>query len=162
MARLTQDREDLLRDAKAYRNRIELVMQDAAASITVFAGFREEGGLSLYFGQDPVYQFNSQKELRRAFVDDRIHKAEQGQLVRLDPGRTEEKVEMERHVLSPSELEAFSANCSKQLATLLKAIQNESVEVSGQVPDNAEVLQALQAWLLAHDSFALADTARVS
>ena len=69
MARDESDREDLLREATALVERIELAPADAADDEHIVAGFRRDGALSIYFGADPVYHFNSAGELRRAYCD---------------------------------------------------------------------------------------------
>ena len=81
MARESHDREDLLRDATAYVSRMQLAVDLGNGTVEVFAGFHSTGAFSLYFNQDPVYHFNRSGELRRAFVDDELIKAEAGSLV---------------------------------------------------------------------------------
>jgi hypothetical protein len=81
MARQPEDREDLLAEATALVERAELRLPGDAR--TIVAGFRATGCGSLFFGADPVYQFNSARQLRRAFVGGELYKAERGQLVAL-------------------------------------------------------------------------------
>ena len=64
MARNESDREDLIREATALRNRIEWKIPDEPE--LVFAGIRSDGSLAIYFGPDPVYQFSIDGGLRRA------------------------------------------------------------------------------------------------
>ena len=162
MARQTQDREDLLRDATAYQLRIEFLIEVGEERVSVFAGFRENGGLSLYFGPDPVYQFNSQKKLRRAFVDDFIYKAENGQLVRLNRNRSEQNVELQRHVLTPTEIAAFEENLMQRLTPLRVALEDGNTEVVGQHPDNTDVLKKLWKWLSEHVLLTISDSPRAT
>jgi hypothetical protein len=63
MAREEVDREDLLRDARTFVERISIKLPGRDAPI--LAGFHRSGGVSLYFGTDPVFHFNSRAELRR-------------------------------------------------------------------------------------------------
>src|SRR5437588_282047 len=86
MARETTDREDLLREATALVERAELAVADWPEPVVI--GFRRDGAASIYFGGDPVYQFNARGELRRAFVADRLFKAEHGILAALDRQRS--------------------------------------------------------------------------
>lgn len=51
--------------------------------IEVVIGFRPSGQCSLYWNQDPVFQFDAQHRLRRAFVDSRRLKAQDGRLAYL-------------------------------------------------------------------------------
>ena len=79
MAKQTEDREDLLRDGTAMPVRGRLWVDRAEVVI----GFRSQGQLSLYWDQDPVFQFDESCRLRRVFIDSCRLKAENGKLVRL-------------------------------------------------------------------------------
>jgi hypothetical protein len=67
MALEEQDREDLLRDGRAMPLRGECTLSGSQVVI----GFRSAGQLSLYCGPDPVFQFNAEQKLRRAFFQGR-------------------------------------------------------------------------------------------
>jgi hypothetical protein len=73
------DREDLLRDGRAMPLRGECTLSGRQVVI----GFRDAGQLSLYCGPDPVFQFNADRQLRRAFFEGRKFAADHGQLVEL-------------------------------------------------------------------------------
>ena len=62
MAKHEASREDLIRDAVAMVDRAEYV---SAAAETVVVGFRSSGAISFYFGDQPVYQFSTERKLRR-------------------------------------------------------------------------------------------------
>lgn len=79
MARQEQDREDLLRDGRNMPLRGRCWIE----ATEVLVGFRAQGQLSLYVGPDPVFQFNSERELRRAYVDGQRYAADRGSLARL-------------------------------------------------------------------------------
>ena len=79
MAKQTQDREDLMREGTAMPLRGRLLIE----GIEVVIGFRPAGQCSLYWNQDPVFQFDAQHQLRRAFVDSRRLKALDGRLAYL-------------------------------------------------------------------------------
>ena len=66
MARNEEDREDLMAEATALAERVELTVPQESDFVT--AGFRRTGHLSLYFGQDPAYHFDEEGRLRRAAV----------------------------------------------------------------------------------------------
>ena len=85
MARDERDREDLLNEATALTQRVELRIP--SVSQTVFIGFRREGAASIYWGQDEVHHFNGSNELRRGFLTGRLVKAERGRLCWLDRNR---------------------------------------------------------------------------
>jgi hypothetical protein len=73
MARDETKREDLLAEATALVERIQIVSQSAG---TITAGFRANGALSLFFDEDPAYHFNSAGELRRAYCAGLLIKAD--------------------------------------------------------------------------------------
>ncbi len=80
MARDEQDREDLLREATALVERVELAPTDNEAGEHIVIGFRAGGAASVYFGGDTAYHFNSDGELRRAYADGLLYKADIGRL----------------------------------------------------------------------------------
>ncbi len=131
MAREEQDREDLLRDATAYTHRAEWSVPFCAEP--VFVGFRFPGGPSFYFGQDEVYHFNSAAELRRAFLDGKLLKAETGQLVELTRRRADGQVQLIRRVLEAAEAESILGRFREQLQALRLAIQDGLAGLIGQV-----------------------------
>lgn len=147
MAREIHEREDLLRDATALSPRIQLRLQRDGVPIEVFAGFRKEGAVSIYFGDDPVYHFNAQRELRRAFVDDRLFKAEKGRLVAWTPDRNAERTEMHRHDLTAEEEQQFLRAMQSSLIWLRKELASQSADIVGQVPEDGDALLCLRDWL---------------
>ena len=161
MARETHEREDLLRDATALVPRIQLRMSREGKPCEVFAGFRKEGALSLYFDDDPVYHFNSAGELRRAFVDDRLVKAEQGRLVAMQPQRSEKSTDLLRHELSPAEEQRFCKSTSERIAWLLAELQAERYQLIGQVPEEGDALRRLINWLDHFAELQIAQSPRV-
>src|SRR5579862_7381213 len=90
--------EDRIRDATALVERIEL--RSAEGGQTIDAGFRDDGRLSLYFGDDPYYQFDAAGRLRRSFVDGRIVLSQGSGLKALTRERTSETSVLNRHDLS--------------------------------------------------------------
>jgi len=137
MAREETDREDLLREATALIERIELRVPHEVE--TVVAGFRRNGAASFFFGADPVYQFNTSGELRRAYVAGRLLKAEQGRLVQLTRERTADAVHLVRHELDATETADVLQRMSDRLAALRNALDGP-YEIVGQVPNDADVL----------------------
>ncbi len=77
MAKKIADREDLLRDGVQMKVRGRTYIEGHE----VFVGFRSEGQVSLYWDQDPVFQFNSDYELRRVFYSGQRFAAYNGELV---------------------------------------------------------------------------------
>jgi len=140
MARQESEREDLLREATALVERIELAPLEAAGGEHVVVGFRADGALSVYFGSDPAYHFNSRGQLRRAYCDALLFKAEHGKLVSLQRVRREHEVQLVRHELADQEQAKFRAKMHVRLRDLVRqCVENKLVTV-GKVPADADVL----------------------
>ncbi|MEY3173404.1 MAG: hypothetical protein RLZZ436_1318 [Planctomycetota bacterium] len=133
MARNESDREDLLQDAVALLPRAELRVQGQTELLT--AGYRSGGLLSLYFGQDPVYQFDAAGRLRRAFVAGLLYRSEAVTISRLQKVRSEKAVTLLRHDLSPVELAEFRQHMQALLTTLHEALAGNAVTVARCVPE---------------------------
>ncbi len=138
MAREESDREDLLREATALVRRIELRVPNEAESI-VF-GFRRDGAASIFFGADPVYQFNAARELRRAYVAGKLLKANRGTLAELTRVRTPTEVQLVRHDLDAAQTATFLQTMLARLTQLSAALGTDDVEIVGQVPPDGELL----------------------
>jgi hypothetical protein len=137
MARHESDREDLLAEATALVERVELSI--AGESEPVTAGFRRDGALSVYFGSDPVYQFNAVGELRRAYRGGLLYKAERGRLVELRRERSPAEVALVRRELSDAETAALLSAARARLAKLHESLAGGTVQIVGQVPEECEV-----------------------
>ena len=101
MARSEHDREDLLAEATALVERVEFTTPAFAEPI-IF-GVRRDGCLSVYLSADEAYHFNTRHELRRAYLDGRLLKAERQRLVALTRNRTATEVQLVRHQLTWTE-----------------------------------------------------------
>ena len=144
MARQETQREDLIRDAIALVDRIEFV-SDSQPSIVV--GFRRDGSVSFYFGEEPVYQFNTARELRRAHLDG-ILKAEGGSLVRLHRRRGDREVQLVRETLDVAVQQEFVNSARTRLVALSNQIENGQLRAGRQVSaDNRDVLARVRDWL---------------
>jgi len=164
MARDAQDREDLLRDATAFAARVQMKVFCGEKPIEVFAGFRTGGAVSLYFDQDPVYHFNACGQLRRAFVDNRLIKAEKGKLVSLTRQCGEGEVAMIRLEMTREDQQLFCASALLQLRDLSQAMSSGENEIEGQVQpiDHENVVIRLMAFLEPLDEIKIADSPRVA
>jgi hypothetical protein len=160
MAREIREREDLLRDATALVPRALLRVNLAGADVDVFIGFRGDS-LSLYFGDDPVLHFNARGELRRAFIADRLIKAERGRLVAMDRRRSAENVQLLRDEFDPSRQEQLLINATRMLDELRAAIANGQWNLVGQVPDDGDAVARSRTWLDDHREIAVAISPRV-
>jgi hypothetical protein len=146
MARQEQDCEDLLREARALVERIEV--RTASEPEPVVIGFRRDGAASVYFGASPAYHFNARNELRRAYVGDQLWKAQAGRLVTMKRERGANEVKLLTREISETEqqsaLDALRTQLS-QLATDLSTAERHTV--IGQVPEDRDVFARVLAWL---------------
>ena len=160
MARTEQDREDLLAEATALVERVELKLPDADDHVVV--GFRHNGCVSVFFGPDPVYQFTSDDKLRRAFVGGLLIKAEAGRLISLDRQRGSGEVRLVRHVLSDKESTALRSEANGRMRLLQKLLVAGRQETIRCVPPDIDVVQRVIAWLeTLPDEIQAADSPRV-
>lgn len=141
MARHEADREDLMREATALRERVELDVPGEAESVV--AGFRQDGRLSLYFGQDPAFHFDAQGGLRRAFCGGDLYRSQGSTLARLRRERTPQATDLVRHDLTPEELDAFQRQMRDRLEKLLAALQSGTVRILARFPPEADLLARL-------------------
>lgn len=161
MARDAHDREDLLRDARGLSPRVELVVGQGSEAFTLFAGFRGES-LSLYFGQDRVYHFNDCGELRRAYLDELLFKAEQGRLVAMSRERSASEVLLVSRELSAAEARAVVEELNGRLHALGEALAPETYELVGEEPSGSDAIGRLLGWLRARgDGIRIATSPRV-
>jgi hypothetical protein len=147
MARKPHPREDFIADATALVQRVELRRNDHAEPIA--AGFRSDGSLSLLFGDDPVYQFNSLGQLRRAFANDRMYKADRGRLVVLARENRGGRVQLTQEALPPADAQQFLVAVAGRLTELAGQIAAGQVQVVAAVPSQADVVARLSDWLAA-------------
>lgn len=146
MAQEERDREDLLREAVALVDRVELLVAGEPEPVT--AGYRRDGSLSLFFGADPVWQFNARGELRRGYRAGKLLKAVRGRLVELTRERTAAATELLSRDLSVPEQQAAIAEALARLASLHAALSAGRYEVVGQVPPEVDVVAKLRTSLV--------------
>ncbi|MCA9230954.1 MAG: hypothetical protein KDA57_09900 [Planctomycetales bacterium] len=161
MAREIHEREDLLRDAKALTTRVQLEVDSVSKAVNVFAGFRSSGALSLYFDSEPAYHFNTQNQLRRAYVEDRLIKAEVGQLIALRRRQREDLSELLRYELSEAEQDQFCHALATRLDELRCVLQAGRYRIVGQVPADEDVAGRLLDWLIRVGEVIVANSANV-
>ena len=155
MAQQEEDREDLLAEATALVERVELALSGLAEPVV--AGFRRDGSFSVFFGASPVYQFNRLGKLRRAYVDALLYKAQAGRLYSLRRERTAQAVNLWRAELSDQAAEQFLATAIAALQSLHAAISSGQVTIAGQHPAEALVLPRVERWLSRLSTVEIAD-----
>ncbi len=147
MAREEHDREDLLAEARALVERVSLRIVGAADEVIV--GFRRDGCASVYLNPDRAYHFNTAGQLRRAYIDGLLVKAEHARLASLRRERTAGAVELVRHDLSQQETQVFLEAMRCELVALGGSLAAGSFEVIGQMPDGVDVVGRVRTWLAA-------------
>jgi hypothetical protein len=161
MARHEAEREDLLAEAHALVDRAEY--QVPFQEHLLVAGFRANGALSLFFGEDPALHWNSQGELRRAYAGGLLFKAEQGHFVAMRRERTDTETSLVRHVLNDDELAAFKAEIRSKLIELRTQLDQGQVQLlREQRVSDGELALRIRAMLhLVADQLPIAQNARV-
>jgi hypothetical protein len=143
--RFEADREDLLGEATALVDRVELAVEGFADPVVV--GFRRQGGASVYFGADPAYHFNSAGELRRAYCGGLLYRADGGRLASLERRRNDGEVELVRREIGEDDQQAFLDRLARELAALRNALDAGGFTVRGQVSTSGDVMPKVLAWL---------------
>ncbi len=106
------------------RNRVEWKIPDE--SEPVFAGVRSDGSLSVYFGQDPVYQFTPSGQLRRAYAEGFLYRTQGATLARLNRERSTDQTVLARSDLNSAELSQFLEKMDDMLTRLRESISDGS------------------------------------
>lgn len=123
MARHEEDKEDLIADATALVERAEYCRSDNKTSEIVTVGFRRDNSLSLYFDQDPFYQFTAEGLLRRSYENGFLYRSHEHTLAKLDRQRSEQRTTLSRSELSPTELENFRHRMLQYLNAFLQLLE---------------------------------------
>ena len=121
MARHEADREDLIRDAVAFRNRIEWLVPGELEPVVT--GLRSDQSLSVFFGQDPVYHFNPDGQLRRAYVAGFLYRTQGDTLARLSRERSESETTLLRSDLKEASLRQFQTAMRTRIAKLRDSLK---------------------------------------
>lgn len=145
MARREEDREDLLKEATALVERAEFRLAREPEPVVI--GFRRDGSASIFFGAEPVYQFNALDQVRRAYHDGLLFKAERGVLVSLRRRRVPGEVQLLRENLTPDESHQFLQELSRRITALSAALNCGDFQLVGQVPESADVCRRVIDWL---------------
>jgi len=133
--------EDLMRELVALTERVEL--RGPGVEDRIVAGFHRDGRLTVYFGEDPYYQFDPEGRLRRALIDGRLFRTQGNGLAALTRGRNADETVLIRHDLDSAELEQFVGLMVERLRALHDAVSSRSVQVTRQVPSHASVVERL-------------------
>ncbi|MBA63830.1 MAG: hypothetical protein CMJ76_15865 [Planctomycetaceae bacterium] len=167
MAKQQQDKEDILREATALVNRVELQsFQDTDSPQSVFVGFRRDGAISFFFDTEPVYQFNSRHAFRRGYYQNTILKAEQGKIVQLVRTRKGEQLILLRRDYSDQQTVAFVQEMQQNLLELYSYLQSEQYRIVGAVVQQGteqDLVSQIAVWIKKHASeIQIAEAANVA
>jgi hypothetical protein len=138
VARQEHPREDLMAEATALVERVEIVL--TADSRHVVIGFRRDGAASIYFAEDPAFHFNARHELRRAYLAGQLLKADRGRLVSMRRERSREQVQLLSRELDVAETSEIIDSLRRRLDTLAQELDAGPYQVVGQVPPDVDVV----------------------
>lgn len=138
MARHESDREDLLEEATALVRRAEIVGPISVEPVVV--GFRKDGGLSVYFGADPVYHLDPDGRLKRAYRSGRLYRTQGDTLAELTRERTPTETVLLRRDLTQQDLESFLSEMAERITTFVMQHRSGEVRIERQIPESDERL----------------------
>lgn len=146
MARHEAEREDLLAEGVNMPQRGRVTSVDSGQEWIV--GWRNESSLSLYVGQDPVFQFNAKGELRRAFINGQklaAHDRHLCQLVRVpaEDGR----LTLSRQRLDATELAGVRDLLEATRVELRTQLNSGNVEIATVGVSLPMFTERLQTWM---------------
>ncbi|MCA9005499.1 MAG: hypothetical protein KDA70_09530 [Planctomycetaceae bacterium] len=132
MALHEQDREDLMREATALFPRAEFQVEQEHEPL--FWGQKKNGHFSFYFGSDPVYQFDQNAFLRRAYLNGQLYRTQGSTLARLTRLHNSTESVLQRYDLTETELTA----CLQVMAQRF-----QQLELIWQDPEKVKLVQSL-------------------
>ena len=138
MARQESDREDLIREATALVERIEIRQPDCRFETVI--GFKRSGGMSIYFGADPVYQFDGTGGFRRGYLNGCLLRTQGTTIAELTRQRTETESHLLRRDMESGELADVRENALAQLKRLARQLETGETEVLRSVTEDEEKL----------------------
>ncbi len=134
-------RENLLRDAKGFGKRAQICLCDSEVSgegkrvaETVFLGLKDSGAWSVYFEEDPVFQFDAHGRLRRVFIDGHKFAAKARQLVKLEQRQAGGRVVLEWHPLADRDEVHLVVEFQRRLEGLARSLDAGDFSVEGAEP----------------------------
>jgi len=141
MAIREHDREDLLTEGRNMPWRGEVIIERTPVVI----GFRRGGQVSLYCGIDPVFQFNSAPELRRAYFRSTRYRAERCRLIEMQRDKKGGQVRFESQPTDADRQTEILDSASCWLGHLAANVESSNWRVEGEsIPC---FLARLQHWL---------------
>ncbi|MCR9198137.1 MAG: hypothetical protein NXI04_05810 [Planctomycetaceae bacterium] len=128
MARHEHDKEDLIADATVLVDRAEYRLpRGILDGCLVTVGFRDSDQLSVYFEQDPFYQYDADGRLRRGLEDGYLYRSQTQTLARMHRERDRNQTMLIRHDLTTDELAAFRQRMRTRITGLADVLASASV-----------------------------------
>jgi hypothetical protein len=146
MARQSSDKDDLMAEVVALSPRVALMLPGTSSEI--IAGRRSDGRWSIFFGGDPVYHFDADNRLRRAFFAGHLYRSQGTTLARLSRQSNPTETVLLRHDLDTEELTTFLQNMRGELARLEKSLNSGNFTVQQSIPADANFLPELTSHLI--------------
>lgn len=132
MAQDERDRRSLLDELTALSPRVQLAIGDR----TILIGFRANGAVSIYFGQDFVVGFNAMHEVRRVFLHGSLFRADTCRRVtRMDRHREPGRSELRSQVLTESAQSELQSIIRWHVEMLARALAGDRFHVTGCIPE---------------------------
>lgn len=137
-----------MREATALHRRASFRLDGFAEPVVV--GFKRTGAMSIYFDQDPVYQFDIEGRLRRAYRAELLYRTQGTTLAELRRERTVDQTRLLRRDLPAEELSRFQQEMSEHLNQAEAAFVTDFELIEVQPPDadlRDEILTGIRAAL---------------
>lgn len=167
MARVEADKEDLMVEATALVARAEFSREinsdDETAWRIVTVGFRKDDSFSVYFEQDPFYQFDVDGLLRRSFDGGCLFRTQSTTLAQLRRVRSDDRTTLSRLDLSVDALEDFRRRMRNHLEDLQRGFAAGTLTMLRCVSDDSDMQSRITCFLstvLALDAAFLAPAIR--
>ena len=132
MSRNEADRDDLLAEVVALTRRVELRTPSHGEPVVI--GFRANGWLSIYFGSDPMYQFDESGQLRRAFVGGLLYRTQGTTLAQLRRERSASESTLLRRDLTELELVDFQRIVREAIEALRQHLVTDQIVILRRIP----------------------------
>ncbi len=129
----------------------------------IVVGFRPDGAVSFYFGEQPVYQFSAERKLRRVYSSG-IVKAEAGRLIRWNKAYQKRGVQMLAVPLDAAEQSIMLSDMQRRLISLREGIHGGTWHPSREVSQpGSDAATRVRVWLeQMPDTFDVADSPRAA
>ena len=171
MARHEEDKEDLMTEATALVDRAEYRRREDVPGIAhsdvrwymVTIGFRKDGSCSVYFDQNPFYQFDHEGRLRRAHWNGLLYRSQTNTLACLERSRSSEATTLLRRDLSPNELQDFRDHMRNMIEDLQNLFHGKSLvcaRIVSESPDLSDRICAFLQIVLEHSDQFLSSSIR--